>query len=118
MTVSRLKCFYLANKTMLDARLDLVATLLTQISREERPHQILNLNQPRPKPEPYDQSKTNYSEFDVLDEQLVSSVQQISCSTRVDNTHPFHNQSIHQQRGVSLQLIRYESTAFVDQSRW
>ena len=114
---------------MLDARLDLVATLLTQISREERPHQILNLNQPRPKPEPYDQSKTNYSEFDVLDEQLVSSVQQISCSTRVDNTHPFHNQSmdnthpfhnqsIHQQQGVSLQLIRYESTAFVDQSRW
>ena len=86
MTVSRLKCFYLANKTMLDTRLDLAATLLTLICREGLQCPVTVL--PSTELEHYDQAKTTYSEFDVLDEQLFTSP------------------------------IRYEFTVFVDQSRW
>ena len=86
MTVSRLKCFYLANKAMLDTRLDLLPTLLTQISQEGPQCPVTVL--PSTELERYDQATTTYSEFDLLDEQLFAS--------------PFS----------------YESTVFLDQSRW
>ena len=125
MTVSRLKCFYLANKTLLDTRIDLAVTLLTLITREvsyvKKSEPQLSLNamlrlrqKQRPIIEPF---PTNYSEFDVLDEQLVASVQQISLK---NSNWRIQHESAHQmyQQGVSLPQIRYESNVFVDQSRW
>ena len=99
---SRLRRFYLANKAKLDTRLDLVVSLLTLISREMEP-----FSSPSPTfREGSDQ--TNYAEFDLLDEQIVASVRQITKN----------NDDVKKQE-YSSAPTRYESTAVVDdQSRW
>ena len=99
MDVSRLKRFYLANKATLDSRLDLVVSLLTLISREMKPFQS---SSPTIQ-ECFD--PTNYAEFDLLDEQIVASVRQITMG------------DVKQQQYSSMPT-RYESTAVVDQTRW
>ena len=49
------------------------------------------------------EEKENYSEFDLLDEQMVASIQQF----QIDDV-----------AGNSLKPIRYESMVFLDQSQW
>ena len=106
---SRLKRFYLANKAKLDTRLDSVVSLLTLISREMEPFSS-------PSPiirEGSDQ--TNYAEFDLLDEQIVASVRQI---TNDDSDDDNTDDDGVKQHVYPSAPTRYESTAVVDQSRW
>lgn len=105
MNDSCLKCFYLANKTMLDPRQELIVYLLTLLSRKVKPQCPVSASKnDEPYRYVYRYAQTNYSEFDVLDEQLVASVQEIL----LNNCWPEDSSAI----------IRYESIAFVDQSRW
>lgn len=97
MNGSRVKRFYCANKAALNTRLDLVVSLLTQICYEIRPCSVSS----SPFRQQITNDQTNYDEYDLLDEQIVASLQQIT----MDDS----NSSV---------PIRYQSFAVVDQSRW
>ena len=95
MNSSKAKRFYFANKAALDTRLDLVVSLLTLICDEMLPRSV-SLSSIR---QQFINDQANYVEYDLLDEQIVASLQQI---TMVYSPEP----------------IRYQSIACVDQSRW
>ena len=97
MNGSRVKRFYCANKAALNTRLDLLVSLLTWICNEIRPCSVPS----SPFRQQITNDQTNYAEYDLLDEQIVASLQQMT----MDDT----NYSV---------PIRFQSIAFVDQSRW
>ena len=97
MNSSRAKRFYFANKATLDTRLDLVASLLTLICDEMLPRSVSSSSIRQQ----FINDQTNYVEYDLLDEQIVASLQQIT----LDDDY-------------SSAPIRYQSIVVVDQSRW
>ena len=106
---SRLKRFYLANKAKLDTRLDLVVSLLTLISWELEPFSDSSPTFRK------GSDQTKYAEFDLLDEQIVASVRQI---TNDDSDDDNTDDDDVKQHAYPSEPTRYESTAVVDQSRW
>ena len=97
MNDSRVKRFYRANKAALNTRLDLLISLLTRICHEIQPCSVPS----SPIRQQITNDQTNYAEYDLLDEQIVASLQQITMS-ETDSSVP----------------TRYQSLAVVDQSRW
>ena len=95
MNSSKAKRFYFANKAALDTRLDLVVSLLTLICDEMLPRSVSSSSIRQQ----FINDQTSYVEYDLLDEQIVASLQQITMA-------------------YSPAPIRYQSIACVDQSRW